>query len=95
MRMRVEGEDSPGVMEGASFLRKVNLGEKVDVGNSVAVIGGWNAAIDSARTALRLGAKEVSIVYRRTRDEMPASPDEVEAAISEGIKSLSWRHRRE
>jgi len=86
MKMGVEGEDLPGVMDGASFLRKVNLGEKVDVSNSVAVIGGGNVAIDSARVALRLGAKEVTIVYRRTRVEMPASPEEVVAALDEDIK---------
>jgi pyruvate/2-oxoglutarate dehydrogenase complex dihydrolipoamide dehydrogenase (E3) component len=67
-------------------LRDANLGVKVDVGNKVAVIGGGNVAIDSARIALRLGAKEVSILYRRTRAEMPASPEEVEAALEEAIK---------
>ena len=84
-RIGIEGEDSHGVMDGITFLRKVSLGEKVKVGNKVAVIGGGNAAIDGARTALRLGAKEVSILYRRTRAEMPASPEEVEAALEEGI----------
>ena len=69
-KMRVAGEDSPGVVDGATFLRKVSLGEAVAAGNSVAVIGGGNVAIDSARTALRLGAKEVKILYRRTRAEM-------------------------
>jgi len=88
MKMRVEGEDSPGVVDGASFLRKVNLGEKVDPGNEVAVIGGGNVAIDSARTALRLGAKKVTIVYRRTRVEMPASPEEVESALEEKINII-------
>jgi len=85
MRMGVEGEDSPGVIDGATFLRDVNLGVEVKVGNRVTVIGGGNVAIDSARTALRLGAKEVSIIYRRTRIEMPASPEEIEAAVEEGI----------
>jgi len=83
--MRVEGEDSPGVVDGATFLRKVSLGEEVKLGNRVAVIGGGNVAIDSARTALRLGTKEVKILYRRTRAEMPASPEEVEGALEEGI----------
>jgi len=83
--LRVEGEDIPGVVDGATFLRDVNLGQKVDVGDKVAVIGGGNVAIDSARTALRLGTEEVTIVYRRTRAEMPASPEEVEAAIEEGV----------
>jgi len=85
MKMGVEGEDSPGVVDGASFLRRVNLGEKVDLGKEVAVVGGGNVAIDSARSALRLGAKNVTILYRRTRAEMPASPEEVEAAIEEKI----------
>jgi len=86
MGLGVDGDDSPGVFDGASFLRDANLGVKVDVGNKVAVIGGGNVAIDSARIALRLGAKEVSILYRRTRAEMPASPEEVEAALEEAIK---------
>jgi len=85
MKMGVEGEDSPGVVDGASFLRRVNLGEKVDLGKEVAVVGGGNVAIDSARSALRLGAKNVTILYRRTRTEMPASPEEVEAAFEEKI----------
>jgi formate dehydrogenase beta subunit len=85
MALGVEGDDSPGVFDGASFLRDVNLGYKVDIGKKVAVIGGGNVAIDSARVALRLGAKEVDILYRRTRAEMPASPEEVEAALEEGI----------
>ncbi len=82
----VEGDKLPGVYDGASFLRDVNLGEKVDVGKKVAVIGGGNVAIDSARVALRLGAKEIHIIYRRTRAEMPASPEEVEAALEEKIQ---------
>ena len=69
--MNVPGEDAQGVMSGIEFLRRVNLGEKIDVGEKVAVVGGGNVAFDAARTALRSGAKEVVIVYRRTRDEMP------------------------
>ncbi len=84
-KIGVEGEDLPGVMDGASFLRDVNLGKKVRLGDKVAVVGGGNSAIDSARVALRSGAKEVNIIYRRTRAEMPASPEEVEDAIQEGI----------
>jgi NADPH-dependent glutamate synthase beta subunit-like oxidoreductase len=75
-------------MDGASFLRRANLGEKVDPGKEVAVVGGGNVAIDSARTALRLGAKKVTILYRRTRAEMPASPEEVEAALEENIEIM-------
>jgi heterodisulfide reductase subunit A-like polyferredoxin len=86
MKLGVEGEDIPGVMEGIEFLRAANLGEKVNIGKKVAVIGGGNTAIDCARTAKRLGAKEVTIVYRRSRDEMPASEEEVTAAEKEEIK---------
>lgn len=85
MKMRVEGEDSPGVVDGASFLRRVALGEKVNLGDKVAVIGGGNAAIDSVRIAHRLGAKKVTIVYRRTKTEMPASEEEIEGALEEGV----------
>jgi len=85
-RIGVEGEDSPQVKECISFLRDVTLGKEVKLGERIAVIGGGNAAIDSARTALRLGAKEVTIVYRRTQAEMPASPEEIEAALAEGVK---------
>ncbi len=86
MRLGVEGEDLPGVMEGIAFLRAASLGEKVGVGKKVAVIGGGNTAIDCACTARRLGAEEVTIVYRRSRAEMPAAAEEVEAAEKEGIR---------
>ena len=86
IRMRVEGEDNPKVRDCVSFLRDISLGKEVRLGDRVAVVGGGNAAIDSARTALRLGAREATIVYRRTRVEMPASPEEVEGALHEGIK---------
>jgi len=86
MPMGVEGDKLPGVYDGASFLRDANLGAKTNVGKRVAVIGGGNVAIDGARVALRLGAEDVRILYRRTRAEMPASPEEVEAALEEGIK---------
>jgi heterodisulfide reductase subunit A len=85
-KMGIPGEDSPGVMHSLDFLRRVNLGEKVIVGARVAVIGGGNAAIDASRVALRLGAKEVSIVYRRSRAEMPAVESEIEEAEKEGVK---------
>jgi NADH-quinone oxidoreductase subunit F len=85
IRLGVEGEDSPKVKEGISFLRDVGLGKEVELGDRVAIIGGGNAAIDSARTALRLGAKEVAIIYRRTRAEMPASPEEIDGALVEGV----------
>jgi formate dehydrogenase beta subunit len=82
----VQGDTLPGVYDGASFLRDVNLGKKVDVGKKVAVIGGGNVAIDSARVARRLGAEEVRVIYRRTRHEMPASPEDIEAALEEKIQ---------
>ncbi len=84
--MRVEGEDLPGVLPGIDYLRSVVMGEPMKAGKKVAVIGGGNTAIDAARTALRLGADEVTIVYRRSRAEMPATDWEVEEAEEEGIK---------
>lgn len=84
----VPGDDDPRVLGGVDFLRNVNLGKKVELGNRVAIIGGGNTAMDSARTALRLGAKEVTIIYRRTRVEMPASTEEIKDALDEGIKIL-------
>ncbi len=88
MRLGVEGEDAPGVIESAEFLRRVNLGERISVDKDVAVIGGGNVAIDAARVSLRLGAKKVTIVYRRTRAEMPANPEEIDAALEEGIEVI-------
>lgn len=88
MKMGVEGEDARGVFDGATFLREINLGRKIDTGARVAVIGGGNVAIDAARVSLRTGARKVTIVYRRTRAEMPASPEEVEAALEEEIEIM-------
>ncbi|MFH1096107.1 MAG: NAD(P)-binding protein [Candidatus Desantisbacteria bacterium] len=85
--MGVSGEDMNGVISGVSFLRDVNIGNKVDIqGKRVAVVGGGNVAIDAARVAVRLGAKEVIIIYRRSKDEMPADVHEVVAAQEEGVK---------
>jgi NADPH-dependent glutamate synthase beta subunit-like oxidoreductase len=86
VRLGVEGEDLPGMMEGIHFLRSINLGEKVKVGKKVAVIGGGNTAIDCARTARRIGAKHVTIIYRRSRAEMPALAEDVAAVEREGIE---------
>jgi len=86
LKIGVEGEDVPRVIECVNFLRDVSLGKEVKLGDKVAVIGGGNAAIDTARTALRLGTKEVSIIYRRTQAEMPASREEVKEALEEGVK---------
>ncbi len=84
-RINIEGEDSPGVIDGATFLREVNLGLKPSLGERVVVVGGGNVAVDAARTALRLGARKVSILYRRSRAEMPADPAEIEQALEEGV----------
>jgi NADPH-dependent glutamate synthase beta subunit-like oxidoreductase len=86
VRLGVEGEDLAGVMEGIRFLRSINLGEKVKVGKKVAVIGGGNTAIDCARAARRKGAKDVTVIYRRSRAEMPALAEDVAAVEREGIK---------
>ena len=80
------GEELGGVSTGIDFLRRVNQGEKPELGSSVAVIGGGNVAIDVARSALRLGAENVTIIYRRGRDEMPAADDEIAEAEEEGVK---------
>lgn len=85
--MRVEGEDLEGVFLGTDFLRRVIMGNPPDVeGKDVVIIGGGNTAIDAARTSLRLGAEKVTILYRRSRDEMPASQWEVDEAEEEGIE---------
>lgn len=86
LKLSIPGEELTGVIPGATFLRKVNLGEKIDLaGRAVVVIGGGNVAIDAARTALRLGAKEVKIIYRRQKQDMPALPEEIAEAEKEGI----------
>jgi thioredoxin reductase len=86
IELGIPGEKVVGVRQGVDFLREVNLTGKVHVGEKVAIIGGGNVAIDVSRSAVRLGAKEVSIIYRRTRAEMPAWEEEIEAAESEGVK---------
>jgi NADPH-dependent glutamate synthase beta subunit-like oxidoreductase len=75
-------------MDAIVFLRKVALGEPVDIGDSVLVLGGGNSAMDAARTSVRLGAKKVQVVYRRTRNEMPANAWEIEEAEEEGVEFL-------
>jgi len=86
-RLGIPGEDLPGVYHGTQFLKDVAMGKVPDVkGKRVAVVGGGAVAIDAARTALRLGAKKVHIIYRRTREEMPAWKEEIHAAVQEGIQ---------
>ncbi len=83
--MRIPGEEGSGVWKGTDYLREVNRGEDVDVGMTVAIIGGGDTAVDAARMARRAGA-EVTIVYRRTRTEMPAIDSEIEDAFKEDVK---------
>ena len=84
--MAVEGGNLKGVVGAVEFLRDVNLGKTPHVGERVAVVGGGNSAIDASRSALRLGAKEVTLLYRRTREDMPAQEEEIKAAEEEGVK---------
>ena len=85
-KIGIPGEDSPGVFRALDFLRQVNFGVKVSLGSKTAVIGGGNAAVDAARIARRLGVDEVTVVYRRSRAEMPAIPSEIEEMEHEGVK---------
>jgi formate dehydrogenase major subunit len=84
--MGAKGEDSRGVMSGLEILARLARGEKPELGPRVIVIGGGNTAMDAARSAVRLGVKEVIVAYRRTRQEMPAQDIEIEEAIEEGVK---------
>jgi len=86
-KLGIPGEDEfEGFLDCLTFLQRVNLGDRSKPGEKVCIIGGGNAAIDSARTAHRLGCETVTIVYRRSRREMPANPSEIEEAEIEGIK---------
>lgn len=80
-----KGEDAEGVIGGIDFLRKVVRNEEIQLGEKVAIVGGGNTAMDACRTAVRLGAKEVYNIYRRTKDEMPADMVEIEEAEEEGV----------
>lgn len=84
--MRTPGEELDGVYGGIDFLRSVILGEPVEIGENVAICGGGNTAMDACRTAVRLGAKNVYVVYRRTRNEMPAEKIEIDEAEEEGVQ---------
>lgn len=88
----VPGADADGVTEAMSFLRQYNIRGSVPVGKNIAVIGGGNAAIDAARTAIRLGAERVTVLYRRTREEMPAYAEEIEEALQEGVTLRTLMH---
>ena len=80
-----KGEDAEGVIGGIDLLRKVVRNEEIELGEKVAIVGGGNTAMDACRTAVRLGAKEVYNIYRRTKDEMPADMVEIEEAEEEGV----------
>lgn len=84
--MHAPGEDLPGVVDGIRFLAEANLGRRQSIGKRVAVIGGGNVAMDCARVALRLGGHSVTVIYRRTRQEMPAHDFEVTEALHEGVQ---------
>jgi heterodisulfide reductase subunit A-like polyferredoxin len=86
MKLKIPGEEAQGVVPGVEVLRDINAGKDVPLKGKVAVIGGGNVAIDAARSALRLGAREVSLYYRRTRNEMPAHHAEIQAALDEGVR---------
>ena len=87
--VRCKGEDADGVIGGINFLRKVVRNESIDLGENVAIVGGGNTAMDACRTAVRLGAKKVYNIYRRTKDEMPADMVEIEEAEEEGVIFLN------
>jgi dihydropyrimidine dehydrogenase (NAD+) subunit PreT len=87
--VRYPGDDLPGVWDSLPFIEAIKTGRPPDVGESVAVIGGGNTAIDVAREAVRLGARDVTLVYRRTKAEMPAYPHEVDEAREEGVR-FEW-----
>ena len=95
-KLDIEGEDKKGVEYGVEFLRQAgNEGSKPRVGENMVVIGGGNVAVDVARTALRLGAKNVELVSLEKMDEMPAYEEEIEATLAEGIKiSNGWGPKR-
>jgi NADPH-dependent glutamate synthase beta subunit-like oxidoreductase len=84
--LKIEGRDLKGIINALDFLWNVNCGKKTEIGKKIAVIGGGNVAIDAAKTALRLGADEAIILYRRSREEMPANPWEIKEAEDEGVK---------
>ncbi len=86
LRADIQGQELPAVIDALSFLRQVSLAGRREVGARTVVVGGGDAAIDAARTALRLGAKEVEILYRRGEEEMPAAEDEIAAARAEGVR---------
>lgn len=91
-KLGLEGEDADGVLSAVQFLRNVGKNQNLNLsGQEVAIIGGGNVAMDAVRTAKRLGAKKVSIVYRRRTADMTALPDEIEGAVAEGIELMTLK----
>ncbi len=89
-RMWIEGEDAEGVWSALEFLKQINEGQMPEIGDRVVVIGGGSTAFDAARSALRLGADDVSILYRRSKWDMPALPEEIDHAREEGVKIYDY-----
>jgi heterodisulfide reductase subunit A-like polyferredoxin len=85
----IEGENYKGVFPGVEFLREINLGKKIHLGDRVAVIGGGNVAMDAVRTALRTGSRKPFVIYRRSYEEMPANKEEIEECTEEGIEIMT------
>lgn len=85
--LEVEGAGAD-ILDGMAYLQQINSGQPATVGSRVVVIGGGNTAIDAARTSVRLGAREVTIIYRRTRDQMPADAEEIAGATEEGVNII-------
>jgi NADH-quinone oxidoreductase subunit F len=86
----IEGNDLNGVLDALEFLRDRGLGKGMElIGKRIVILGGGNAAVDVSRSAIRLGAKEVTILYRRTRNEMPAYEEEIDGALEEGVKLIT------
>ena len=86
MKVGCPGEDAEGVLGGIDFLRENILGNPENIGKSVAIVGGGNTAMDACRSAVRLGAENVYVIYRRTRNEMPADEEEIDEAMEEGVE---------
>ena len=86
MKVGCPGEEAEGVLGGIDFLRSVILGKPEAIGKNVAIVGGGNTAMDACRTAVRLGAENVYVIYRRTRNEMPADEEEIDEAMEEGVQ---------
>jgi len=90
VKLGIKGEDAKGVITALEFLRRINEGKRPDIGEKVVVIGGGSTAFDAARSAVRLGAREVAILYRRSKWDMPALPEEKVHAAEEGVRIYDY-----